>query len=446
MTTLAMAQENSALRRNVLVTNGFGVGFGERVILSEVDLTIPVHGVVVLMVPAGTGKSILLRTLAGLSAASPTFRSWGTVTYQGGALGDQPLPALVGQSARLMMSTVFENLICNLPDRRKLTKPEQGVIARELLEQAALHELVELLDEQVVSLPLAAQRHIAIIRLVVANPALLCIDEPTTGLNDYESERLLTHLREESKKRAILIVLHNQKQARFIGGELVLLAGGRVQEQQSIPQFLDAPQSRVGQDFIRTGNCTVASPDANPEFIDELIEPPPPLPDAALNFTSDALGPRGFMWLKNGILAGTPQPGVVLDVHYDMKALKRVGVTKLITLTETDLDQDLLRSYELSNIWEPMPDMHPPTLEQGVRLCKRIQHLIAQREVVAVHCRAGHGRTGTLLALYLIWEGQSAMQALESARRIEPRWIQSKAQEDFLIEFAAAIANHARST
>lgn len=440
----ASQSAGAASSSNVLVTRGLGVGFGERIILSEVDLTIPERGVVVLMGPAGTGKSTLLRTLAGLSAASPSFRSWGTVTYQGEPLGKQPLPALVAQSARLMMSTVFENLVCNLPDRRKLTRAEQGIIVRKLLEQAELTDLVPLLEEQVVNLPLATQRHLAIVRLAVTNPALLCIDEPTTGLRDSDSERLLNHLREESKRRAVLVVLHNQQQARSVGGELVLLAGGRVQEQQPIPQFLDAPRSQVARDFVRSGICTVASPDAKVEEIDESMAPPPPLPEAALNFTSGALGPRGFMWLKQGVLAGTPQPGVVLDIDYDLKALKRVGVTTLITLTETALDQDLLKSYELKNIWEPMPDMHPPTLEQAIRLCEGMQQAIAQREVVAVHCRAGHGRTGTLLALYLIWEGLSAMEALENVRRVEPRWIQSTVQEDFLTEFASAIANRAR--
>jgi len=444
MAARAFANGNFEPSHKVLETRGFGVGFGERVILSEVNLTIPERGVAVLMGPAGTGKSTLLRTLAGLSAASPSFRNWGTVMYQGAPLGEQPLPALVAQSARLMLSTVFENMVCNLPDRQQLNKAEQSVIACELLEQASLAELVPLLEEQVVSLPLAMQRHIAIIRLAVTNPALLCIDEPTTGLTDRESERLLAHLREESKHRAILLVLHNQLQARFVGGEIILLAGGRVQEQQPVPQFFDAPRSQVAKSFVSSGICTVASPDAKIENIDESITPPPPLPAAALNFTSDVLGPRGFLWLKNGILAGTPQPGVVLDVHYDLKALKRVGVTALITLTETSLDQDLLKSYDLSNIWEPIPDMYPPTVEQGIRLCERIQRLIAQGEVVAVHCRAGHGRTGTLLALYLIWEGQSALESLENIRRIEPRWIQSKIQGDFLIEFAAAIADHAR--
>ena len=436
---------NTFPSNKLLVTRGFGVGFGERVILSEVDLAVPERGVVVLMGPAGTGKSTLLRTLAGLSAANPTFRTWGTVTYQGEPLGDQALPALVGQSARLMMSTVFENMVCNFPDRRKLIRAEQREIACEMLKQAGIPGLVELMEEQVVNLPLALQRHIAILRLVATNPALLCIDEPTTGLNDEESERMLIHLREEAKRRAILVVLHNQKQARLIGGELVLLAGGRVQEQQLVQSFLDAPQSKVAQDFVNTGICTVASPDAKIEDLDELVAPPPPLPSEALNYISGAQGPRGFMWLKKGMLAGTPQPGVVLDADYDMKALKRVGVTKLITLTERNLDQDLLRPYGISNIWEPMPDMHPPSLEQAIRICESIQQLIRQREVVAVHCRAGHGRTGTLLALYLIWEGQSALQALENARRIEPRWIQSKKQEDFLIEFAAGIANHERS-
>ncbi|MDD4958907.1 MAG: hypothetical protein PHS51_06125, partial [Gallionella sp.] len=54
-------------------------------------------------------------------------------------------------------------------------------------------------------------------------------------------------------------------------------------------------------------------------------------------------------------------------------------------------------------------------------------------------CLAGMGRTGTILAAYLIWEGQSALDALETARSIEPRWVQSQAQVSFLTAFELAL-------
>jgi atypical dual specificity phosphatase len=137
-------------------------------------------------------------------------------------------------------------------------------------------------------------------------------------------------------------------------------------------------------------------------------------------------------------------PGVYFDMEYDLKALQRVGVTTLVTLTESDLDRARLRPFGINNIWEPIADMAAPSIEQGISLCQQFEQLFDRREVVAVHCRAGLGRTGTILAAYLIWEGQSALDALEAVRSIEPRWVQSKIQIEFLEAFARAVGkNHA---
>ncbi len=84
--------------------------------------------------------------------------------------------------------------------------------------------------------------------------------------------------------------------------------------------------------------------------------------------------------------------------------------------------------------------MQAPTLEQGMRICQCIEQHLAQNEVVAVHCRAGLGRTGTVLAAYLIWEGDGALGALEAVRSIQPRWEQSQAQMEFLEAFAPSAA------
>jgi ABC-type molybdenum transport system ATPase subunit/photorepair protein PhrA len=65
---------DSASSGVLLELNGFGVAFGKKVVLSEITLSIPEQGAFVLLGPSGTGKSTLLRTLAGLCTASPSCR------------------------------------------------------------------------------------------------------------------------------------------------------------------------------------------------------------------------------------------------------------------------------------------------------------------------------------------------------------------------------------
>ena len=49
---------------------------------------------------------------------------------------------------------------------------------------------------------------------------------------------------------------------------------------------------------------------------------------------SQARGPKGFVWLIRGRLAGTPYPGIVRETMLDLRYLKDAGITELISLTE----------------------------------------------------------------------------------------------------------------
>jgi atypical dual specificity phosphatase len=152
--------------------------------------------------------------------------------------------------------------------------------------------------------------------------------------------------------------------------------------------------------------------------------------------------PRGFNWIVPGRLAGCPAPGVCAPIDYDMDMLVKVGITRLITLTEQDLDQDVLHRHDLSNIHLPILDHEAPSIGQTHMLLVRMQKMLEAGEVVAVHCKAGLGRTGTILAAWLIRDGGlSADGAMAKLRRIEPGFIQSSIQEEFLHRYEADLTN-----
>ena len=426
----------------LLHLENYGAAFGEKVVLAEVNLDIPDRGVFVLLGPGGTGKSTLLRSLVGLNEANPSFRTWGKASYCGDPLGEGNRPSIISQSASLMMATVLQNVVHNIPERHTLDLSQQRELAIRLLEQAGLHHLVDKLQENVVSLSLAEQRHLAILRMAAASPRLLCLDEPTTGLESDSADKLLEYIQKESQRRAVLIVLHNLSQAKKLGGYTALLAGGHIQEVQSTQNFIEHPQSAPAKQWVKSGSCHVPLAGTPAEELADDVPPPPPLPDVARMAPSESFGPRGFLWLKRGQLAGTPLPGVFHDIDYDMKMLKRVGVTTLMTLTSRPLDTQVMQQFSVHSIWQAIPDMGAPGLEQAEKICRDINQAINQGEVIAVHCRAGLGRTGTVLAAYLIWEGAGALDALETVRGVEPRWVQSETQVAFLQNFAEYVSEH----
>ena len=435
----------------VLELKEFGVAYGQRTVLSSVTLDIPAQGCTMLLGPSGTGKSTLLRTLAGYNGAMPQLRSWGHARYAGESCTQARRPALVMQNSRLLLANVLENLVCSLANRSTLTRGQQVDAVRPLLEACGQLQLLDMLANQVVELPLGLQRVIAILREAAARPALLMVDEPTAGLTTTEAAQVLLVLSRLAQHLALLVVTHNLQEARLIGQQVVLLAAGVVQESQPVEGFFTAPLSDSGRSFLATGSCpepaaaATESPDADDGAAAVVASVPArPARSVPAAVPSAACGPRGFVWLLPGQLAGTPWPGVIHGADYDLMALRSVGVTHLVSLTEEPFNPLVAARHGIGCLASPMPDMHPPTVQQALGLCNRIDQLLAADSVVAVHCHAGLGRTGTVLAAYWLWRARgelSAVRALEDVRRLEPGWVQSEAQVRFLEEFALVVAN-----
>jgi atypical dual specificity phosphatase len=116
-------------------------------------------------------------------------------------------------------------------------------------------------------------------------------------------------------------------------------------------------------------------------------------------------------------------------------------VTKLITLLEKQLDPEPMKEFGIDCLWLPINDMEAPKLEEAIEWCQRVEGFIRDGLVTAYHCKAGMGRTGTMLAAQLIWEGMQALEALETARKVEPSWVQSEVQVKFLEDFEKKVKN-----
>lgn len=428
----------------VLRLRGFGLAFNGTPVLADVDLELAATGLVVLVGPAGSGKSALLRTLAGVNDAHPSLATWGIAELEGTPLREHRANrsrrgiGLVLQHSRFFMSTVRENLVSALPNRARLERAAQTAIARTLLFDSGLPALADMLETEVVTLPQPVQRMLAIVRATAGDPLVLLADEPTSGLDDEAAIDVIALLRGQARSRAVLFITHNRRHALAAGGVTCLLAGGKIVERTPTSRFFLEAETDLGRRFVATGSCPVPSPGAREADLDEHAPRPPPLPASALRATDRKICPRGFFWVIPERLGGLPRPGIVAELEDDLEGLRQLGVDVLVTLEESvTVSATRLGELGIAAIHFPVPDMGAPQIEPAADLCARVQALMTAGKVVAFHCRAGLGRTGTLLASQLVWNGDSAIRAIERVRQINPRCIQSDEQVAFLRAFEA---------
>jgi protein-tyrosine phosphatase len=119
--------------------------------------------------------------------------------------------------------------------------------------------------------------------------------------------------------------------------------------------------------------------------------------------------------------------------------LYSAGIRAVVGLLNIPSDAAVFETAGFAFLCLPVPDGGSPTLEQATEFVRFVNEQRQLQRPVAVHCEAGLGRTGTMLAVYLIAQGDSAEAAIRRIREVEKGAVETSRQIQFLEQFEQQI-------
>jgi ABC-2 type transport system ATP-binding protein len=210
--------------------------FGKTLALAGLDLDVPAGAVLGLLGPAGAGKSTVIRLLGGLARPSAGSASIaGEPVRLGEGVAARRRLGVVPQDPGLPPWMTVRELLAFLAGLSGVTATDMTFRIDDVARPLALETV---LDRRIGDLPAAVQGRVAVAQALVAQPAVLLLDDPFQGLDPEARLELRAPLGALAGGTTILLATHRIADVEGLCDRVALLVAGRLVAEASTSDFL----------------------------------------------------------------------------------------------------------------------------------------------------------------------------------------------------------------
>ena len=191
------------------------------------DLSIEIgKGMFGLLGPNGAGKSSLMRTIATLQTPDSGTITFGDINVLEDKMSLRKVLGYLPQSFGVYPKMSAEDLLDYFATLKGISnKEERKAIVKEVLEITNLYDVRR---EYVAGYSGGMKQRFGIAQLLLNNPKLIIVDEPTAGLDPAERHRFLNVLREVGTNSTVIFSTHIVEDVKELCNEMAILNGGRI--------------------------------------------------------------------------------------------------------------------------------------------------------------------------------------------------------------------------